>query len=86
MTIDQKHLGRRQFLVAAGAASTSVLALKKFSGDAFPVFEPSVANASESPGSVASGGASKGRYRHLLSPLRIGNVVLKNRMMAKTTL
>jgi len=78
-------LGRRQFLIATGLASTSALAAKKFGGIIAPVFQKDVAGASERPGIVQVGGASN-RYSHLLSPLKIGNVILKNRMLSTKAL
>jgi len=86
MSIFRSLLGRRQFLVAAGVTSTSALALNKLAGVIDPVFQTGVATASDKPGTADVKGAFSSRYRHLLSPLRIGNVVLKNRMMATRAL
>jgi len=69
-------MGRRQFLIAAGVTSTSALAYKRLSGVVDPVFQTSVASASDKPG--ASG--ATGKYTHLLSPLKVRNRVLKNRI------
>jgi 2,4-dienoyl-CoA reductase-like NADH-dependent reductase (Old Yellow Enzyme family)/thioredoxin reductase len=85
MEKDKKTLGRRQFLMAAGVASTSVLAAGKLSGGQIPGLAPDTAVASESAGAAAAGSYSR-RYRRLLSPIRIGDVVLKNRMMATRAL
>jgi 2,4-dienoyl-CoA reductase-like NADH-dependent reductase (Old Yellow Enzyme family) len=86
MSMFQSLMGRRQFLAAAGVTSASALAIGKLAGVVDPVFQTSVARASESPGTAAMKSAFSSRYRHLLSPLRIGNVVLKNRMMATRAL
>lgn len=79
-------LGRRQFLAAAGVTSASALAFGKIGGLMDPVFQTGAAGASENPGTAAMNSAFSRRYGHLLSPLRIGNVVLKNRMMATRAL
>lgn len=86
MKIIRPLMRRRQFLVAAGLTSTAALGMKKLSG----IFEADnqgcVAAASEGQGaSGASNGYSK-RYRHLLSPFKIGNVVLKNKMLSSNAL
>jgi len=85
MDSKKKLLGRRQFLLAAGAASTSALAYQKLKGNA-PFARPGISEASESAVAAPGKGAYSRKYRHLLSPLRIGNVVLKNRMMATRSL
>jgi hypothetical protein len=46
-------MGRRQFLITAGAASTSVLATKKLKGLFQPVHKSGVAKASDKPGNAA---------------------------------
>jgi len=74
-------MGRRQFLIAAGLTSTSALAYKKFAGVVDPVFQTGVATAAEKIGTAGIKGAYN-RYSHLLSPLKIGNVTLKNRMFS----
>jgi len=84
MSLKRSLIGRRQFLAAAGVTSASALALGKLAGAAEPVIEAKAAKASE--GSGPSTGAFSSKYRHLLSPLKIGNVVLKNRMMATRAL
>jgi 2,4-dienoyl-CoA reductase-like NADH-dependent reductase (Old Yellow Enzyme family)/thioredoxin reductase len=77
---------RRQFLVAAGVTSTGALTCNKLA--AFGA--PSGANAPENimgaamaaeKAAAAAAKASFSRCPHLLSPLRIRNVVLKNRIM-----
>ncbi|MBN1626126.1 MAG: FAD-dependent oxidoreductase [Deltaproteobacteria bacterium] len=72
-------MGRRQFLIAAGVTSTSALALNRLAGVVDPVFKTGAAAASELSGSADVKGTGI-RYSHLLSPIKIGNVVLKNRM------
>lgn len=80
MRIVRSQMGRRQFLIAAGMTSTSALGLKKLAGAADPVFQTGAAMASEKAGTAEYTGVYSERYSHLLSPIRIGNVVLKNRM------
>lgn len=80
MSLIKSFLGRRQFLVAAGAASVSALAFKRLAGIIDPDFQTRVATASEKSGTALIKGANH-RYSHLLSPLKLGNVVLKNRML-----
>jgi 2,4-dienoyl-CoA reductase-like NADH-dependent reductase (Old Yellow Enzyme family)/thioredoxin reductase len=80
MNLIKSLMGRRQFLIAAGAASTSALALKKMAGVVDPAFQTNAAIAADKP---ATGGAVglAAKYPHLLSPLRVRNKVLKNRIM-----
>jgi 2,4-dienoyl-CoA reductase-like NADH-dependent reductase (Old Yellow Enzyme family)/thioredoxin reductase len=68
-------MGRRQFLMAAGVASTCALTCKKLTG-----FETRAAMAAEQSG-VAGIKAAGNRCPHLLSPLRIRNKMLKNRII-----
>ncbi len=75
MSLVQKFMGRRQFLIAAGVASTCALTCKKLAG-----FETREVMAAEKA-AVANIKAAGNRCPHLLSPLRIRNVVLKNRIM-----
>jgi 2,4-dienoyl-CoA reductase-like NADH-dependent reductase (Old Yellow Enzyme family)/thioredoxin reductase len=84
MDFKKKVLGRRQFLFAAGAASGSALVINRLTGRGVPALQPAAATAAEGAGDTEN--AYSRRYRHLLSPLRIGNVVLKNRMMATRAL
>ena len=90
MNLIKSLLGRRQFLIAAGAASASALAFKKISRIVAPGFQTNGATVSGSFTSIAMAGEKAGtsgvkattnKYPHLLSPLKIGNVVLKNRML-----
>ncbi len=75
----QSFLGRRQFLIAAGMTSAAGLAMKKFGAGIAPLFKGETAMAAEKSG-MAGGADATSRYVHLLSPLKIGNVILKNRM------
>ena len=75
MNLIKALMGRRQFLMAAGAASASALTYKKLAG-----FEARAAMAAEQAG-IASIKVSGNRCPHLLSPLRIRNKVLKNRII-----
>ena len=74
MKLIRSLIGRRQFLITAGVASASALAFKKL------VTGKSGAMASSRLGTGGTGGVTN-RYPHLLSPLRIRNVVLKNRIL-----
>jgi 2,4-dienoyl-CoA reductase-like NADH-dependent reductase (Old Yellow Enzyme family)/NADPH-dependent 2,4-dienoyl-CoA reductase/sulfur reductase-like enzyme len=75
MSLLQKFIGRRQFLIATGVASTCALTCKKLSG-----FETRAAMAAEKASTAALKSAGN-RCPHLLSPLRIRNRVLKNRIV-----
>ena len=81
MSILKSLIGRRQFLVAAGVTSSTALASRKLSGYFDPFFKPGHAEASEGSGTADKNGGFSNKYSHILSPVRIGNVVLKNRMM-----
>jgi len=76
MNLIKVLMGRRQFLMAAGAASASALTCKKLAG-----FQTRAAMAAEKAGAVGIKGDFSSRYSHLLSPLNIGNVTLKNSML-----
>lgn len=73
-------MGRRQFLIATGMASTCALTCKKLSGFINPGFQTSAALAADK---AATAGviSTTNKYPNLLSPLRIRNVVLKNRIL-----
>src|SRR4030042_6476884 len=75
MSIVKTLMGRRQFLVAAGVASTCALTCKKLAG-----FQTGVALAADKAAG-ASVKAAGNKCPHLLSPLSIRDVVLKNRIM-----
>jgi len=77
MNLNKSFIGRRQFLVAAGVTSTSALAYEKLCGLVDPVFNTGAAIASEK----SSASTATEKYPHLLSPLRVRNKVLKNRIM-----
>jgi len=72
-------MGRRQFLVTAGVGSTAALAYNKLGGVVEPVFQTGNAMAAEKSGTAVQG--SNNRYSHLLSPIQIRNVIVKNRMI-----
>jgi 2,4-dienoyl-CoA reductase-like NADH-dependent reductase (Old Yellow Enzyme family)/thioredoxin reductase len=75
MNLIQTLMGRRRFMMAAGVASTCALTCKKLAG-----FQTKVAMAA-AQAATANIKAIGNRCPHLLSPLRIRNVVLKNRIM-----
>lgn len=75
MNLFRSFLGRRQFLMTAGLASGCALTCKKLAG-----FQTKVTMAAEQA-AAAGVKASASKCPHLLSPLRIRNVVLKNRIM-----
>jgi NADPH-dependent 2,4-dienoyl-CoA reductase/sulfur reductase-like enzyme/thioesterase domain-containing protein len=79
MNITKSLMGRRQFLIAAGVTSGSALAFNKLAGIVDPVLETGVANAADKSGAAEKGTAFK--YNNLLSPLMIGDKIVKNRMI-----
>jgi hypothetical protein len=81
MSIVRSIMGRRQFLVAAGMTSASALAYNKLEGVVGPVSQTGTAMAYETPGAPGIKGVYSDKYSHLLAPLKIGNVILKSRMM-----
>jgi thioredoxin reductase len=78
MSLIRSLMGRRQFLVAAGAASTVALARKKLAG-LVPGQQAGIAMASEAAVPPVLDGVNN-RYGNLLSPIKIRNVIVKNRM------
>ena len=80
MKLIRSLMGRRQFLIGATVASTSALVYKKLAGVVAPGFQTGVAMAAENTWSADLNQVSD-KYKHLMSPLKIGNVVLKNRML-----
>jgi thioredoxin reductase len=72
-------MGRRQFLAAAGVGSASALALGKLSGIIDPAFRIQAAMAAEAAGAASTKGIDN-RYPNLLSPIKIGSYILKNRI------
>jgi 2,4-dienoyl-CoA reductase-like NADH-dependent reductase (Old Yellow Enzyme family)/thioredoxin reductase len=81
MTSIKSLMGRRPFLAATGIASTSLLAFKQLSGS-----QRGAAGAKENSGSSAIKGAFSNKYNHLLAPIKIGNVILKNRLIHSRSL
>jgi NADPH-dependent 2,4-dienoyl-CoA reductase/sulfur reductase-like enzyme len=75
MNLIKSLMGRRQFIMAAGVASTCALTCKKLAGS-----EMRAAMAADTAKVVTVKSAGN-RCTHLLSPLRIRNKVLKNRIM-----
>jgi 2,4-dienoyl-CoA reductase-like NADH-dependent reductase (Old Yellow Enzyme family)/thioredoxin reductase len=73
-------MGRRQFLMAAGTASALGLGMKKF-GSAIGGLHSNAAGAADNSGAAGKKGVFSNRYRHLLSPIKLGNVWVKNRLM-----
>ncbi len=84
MRLIQSFMGRRQFLAGAAATTALGLAGKKIFSSLVPGSEAGVAMAAEGPGPAVptAGAIDSSRYRHLMSPLQIGNVVLKNRLFS----
>jgi len=84
MKLIQSLMGRRQFLIATGVASTCALTYKKIGN----VLDSQVnsATASEMSATDAKKENDGIRYKHLLSPIQIGNVILKNRMIHSRSL
>ena len=80
MKLIKSLMGRRQFLIAAGVTSTCALTCKKIAGFIDPGFQTGAAMAADKA-VTASIKAAGNKCPHLLSPLRIRNVVLKNRIM-----
>jgi len=80
MNLVKSLMGRRQFLAAAGVGSASALALGKLAGVADPVFQTSAAMAAAKTGTADMKGTGN-RYSHLLSPLKIRNTIMKNRII-----
>jgi NADPH-dependent 2,4-dienoyl-CoA reductase/sulfur reductase-like enzyme len=78
MNLIQRLMGRRQFLVAAGVTSTAAFVGNKLAGVIDPVLKTNSAMAAEK--AVTAGVKGSGKYAHLMSPLKIGSVILKNRM------
>jgi len=74
-------MGRRQFLIATGAASTAALGCKRFAGAFNARILPGDVTASESSGAADMKGVFRNKYPHLLSPIKLGNVLVKNRLM-----
>jgi 2,4-dienoyl-CoA reductase-like NADH-dependent reductase (Old Yellow Enzyme family)/thioredoxin reductase len=88
MNLIHSLMRRRQFLSAATMTSASALAFGKPSaaGTSQPAVQAGVAKASNRSGTASVKGSLGNRYSHLLSPLKIGNVILKNRMIQSRSL
>lgn len=80
MNLIRSLMGRRQFLIAAGVTSTSALALNKLAGVVGPDFETGAAMAADKAGAVGNKTLGN-RYSHLLSPVKIRNTIVKNRII-----
>jgi len=78
MSLIKTLMGRRQFL-AAGMASTCALTCKKMMGFEASAEEKAATAAAAAPAGIKA--AVGNRCPHLLSPLRIRNRVLKNRIV-----
>jgi 2,4-dienoyl-CoA reductase-like NADH-dependent reductase (Old Yellow Enzyme family)/thioredoxin reductase len=79
MNLNKSFMGRRKFLAAAGMGSVSAMTLGRLGSVVNPVFQTSTAMAANKTGTTGMAGVNK--YPHLLSPFKIGNVILKNRMV-----
>jgi 2,4-dienoyl-CoA reductase-like NADH-dependent reductase (Old Yellow Enzyme family)/thioredoxin reductase len=79
MKIIRSIMRRRQFLATAAVTSTAALAYDRLAGVVDPAFKMRVAAAAEKSGTAGTAGLSN-KYSNLLSPLQIGNVILKNRI------
>lgn len=85
MSLIRSLMGRRQFLAAAGVTSASALAYGRIANVINPAIQTGTTGASEKSGTACVKAASY-RYSHLLSPLKIGNVTLKNRMSSNNAI
>ena len=79
MKLIRSLMGRRQFLITAGVASTCALTCKKLAEYFDRSFSTGAALAAEKAAATSLKTVAN-RCPHLLSPLRIRNVVLKNRI------
>lgn len=79
MNLIKSLMGRRQFLAAAGVTSAAAFAGNKIVNAIDPIFKSGEAMAAEKSGTAEKGTAD--RYSHLLSPLMIGDKIVKNRMI-----
>jgi 2,4-dienoyl-CoA reductase-like NADH-dependent reductase (Old Yellow Enzyme family)/thioredoxin reductase len=83
MSLSKSLIERRRLLLAA-AGSTCALTCKKLAAFATEAGASASGISGQaavgSPKASSTAGAYSDRYSHLLAPLRIGNVVLKNRM------
>lgn len=67
--------------MAAGIASTGALTSRKVEDALALSSQTNLAMASKIPGAVDKKENVRNRYKHFLSPIRIGNQILKNRMI-----
>jgi len=74
MNLIQMFMGRRQFLIASGLVSTGLLTCKRLAN-----FQTKIATATDKA-ATANIKAPTSKCNHLLSPIKIRNVVLKNRI------
>ncbi len=81
MSPSKPLMGRRQFVAGAAVASASALLFRNTANASHTGSETGPDTISGSATAEEMPGRHSDRYRHLLSPLRIGNVVLKNRMI-----
>lgn len=79
MKIIKSLIGRRQFILAACAASTGSFFHKKLLRPFSLGNDPDTVLASETPISAFKRKTYSDKYSHLLSPIKIGKVVLKKR-------
>ena len=79
MNLIKTLMERRQFLGAAGVGSASAPALGKLGGIMGPIFKTHAAMAAETAGASGTKGLDY-RYPNLLSPIKIGDKILKNRI------
>ncbi len=80
MNLTKSLMGRRQFLAAAGVTSASALAYNRLAGVVDPVFQAGTAMAAEKSAAASATGANN-KYSHILSPIKIRNIIVKNRMI-----
>jgi 2,4-dienoyl-CoA reductase-like NADH-dependent reductase (Old Yellow Enzyme family)/thioredoxin reductase len=80
MSLIKSIVQRRQFLIGTGLASTCALTCKKVAAFMDPALQTSAVMAAEKA-AAAGIKAAANKCPHLLSPLRIRNVMLKNRIM-----
>ena len=82
MNLIKTLMERRQFLGAAGVGSASAPALGKLGGIMGPIFKTHAAMAAETAGASGTKGLDY-RYPNLLSPIKIGYKILKNRIFIR---
>ena len=80
MSLFKTLIGRRQF-IAAGVASTCALTCKRIAGHVTGAALPATTAGASAAVNKAAGMLAGNRCPHLLSPLRIRNRVLKNRIV-----